>query len=109
MEARFLRPANRPMQIRVSSVEMGQLRLPARGSGTSRKASRRLSICAALLSGRARSAVWTLRNRADKAAGTSMPREDDPGVAREGLEPEFLGAFVLAVEVGAVAWARSLW
>ena len=28
--------------------------------------------------------------------------EDDPGVAREGLEPEFLGTLVLAVEVGAV-------
>lgn len=26
--------------------------------------------------------------------------EDDPGVAREGLEPEFFGALVFAVEVG---------
>ena len=34
--------------------------------------------------------------------------EDDPSVAREGFEPEFFGAFVLAVEVGAVGGAKPL-
>ena len=42
--ARLVRPARSPMQMRVSRVEMSQLRLSPRESGIFRKVSRRLSI-----------------------------------------------------------------